>query len=239
MIFENIDCFKALQELPENSIDSIISDPPYGVNFGKIQGDKTDDVLIWIPIFFKEAFRLLKDNSFMFLFVGVKHIEDWILEGQKAGFIFKNIIATRCFNNGSAIPKNNFGFQFQPILLFSKGRGKNFNQVDFIPTSAEWLKDKRNKNPKPFTYQYPNFIKTEWAFATAKRASKNFHPTEKNIKLIKFFIQLVTNPNEIILDPFAGSGSTGIAALECKRDFIGYEIDKKFYDIAKKRLKIS
>ena len=235
------DCFEVFKNsefCKDNSVDLILSDPPYGVNFSKIQGDKKEDVVSWIPTFMQECYQVLKDNSYCVLFVGVKNIENWIIAGKDAGFEFKNIVATRAFNNGSCVPKNNFGFQFQPILVFSKGSGKTFNQVDFIPTSEGWFNDKRNKNPKPYTYAYPNWIKTEWAFATEKRASKNFHPTEKNVKLLKFFIELMTDEGSIIFDPFMGAGSTGLATIKAgNRYFKGIELDEKYYDIAFKRMK--
>ena len=74
--------------------------------------------------------------------------------------------------------------------------------------------------------------------ATEKRASKNFHPTEKNVKLLKFFIELMTDEGSIIFDPFMGAGSTGLATIKAgNRYFKGIELDKKYYDIAFKRIK--
>ena len=71
-----------------------------------------------------------------------------------------------------------------------------------------------------------------------KSSKKNFHPTEKSVKLSKFLIKLATNENDVVLDPFMGSGTTGVACNETKRDFIGFEIDEKFYKISEERLKI-
>lgn len=233
----NGDCLEVMKTLNSESIDCIITDPPYGVNFKNTSyNDKEDYVFRFVFEWYKEFYRLLKNNSYLFMFVGVKTIYKWIEEGIKAGFEYKNIIATRSFNNGSVVAKNNFGFQFQPILLFSKGHGKDFNKVDFIPTSKEWLNDKRNKNPKPFTYAYPNWIKSEWCFSTAKNSLKNNHPNEKNVKLIKYFIKTSSDTNNLILDPFMGSGSTGVACLNTNRNFIGIELDENYFNIAKKRI---
>ena len=174
--------------------------------------------------------------SYLYIFVGVKTIHKWIQYGIDANFTFKNIIATRSFNNGSITPKNSFGFQFQPILVFSKGKGKPYNNVDFIPTSKEWFKDKRNKNPKPFTYEYPNFIPTTITFATEKRASKNLHPNEKNVKLLKFLIEISTNEGDLVLDSFCGSFSTAYACKLSNRDFVGSELDKELFEKGKERV---
>lgn len=237
MILLQGDCLELMKQVPDKSIDCIITDPPYGVGFkNDFYDDSEEAVLKEMPNWFNEWYRILKNDCYLFIFVGVKTIHHWINEGITAGFTYKNIIAARSFNNGAINPKNNFGFQFQPILVFSKGKGKSFNEYDFIPTSEAWFKDKRNKNPKPFTYQYPNFIKTEWAFATVKRASKNLHPNEKNVDFIKFLVGIATKEGETVLDSFAGSGSTGVACQNLNREFIGMELDEKYYKIACERL---
>lgn len=237
MFLHNGDCLEEMKKIADESVDCIVTDPPYGVSFkNNFYNDDKEKVFSNVPHWFKEYYRIMKDDSFMFIFVGVKTIHNWIQAGIDAGFEYKNIIATRSFNNGSPTPKNNFGFQFQPILVFSKGKGRPFNKVDFIPTSREWFKDKRNKNPKPYTYSYPNWIKTEWSFATAKSSTSNLHPNQKNIDLIKFFIELSTNENDVVLDSFMGCGSTGIACVKTNRDFIGMEIDKHYFDLSKHRI---
>lgn len=231
------DCLELIKDLPDKSVDSIVTDPPYGVGFkNDFYDDSEEMVLLNIPLWFNEWYRVLKDNCYLFIFVGVKTIHKWIEGGIKAGFVFKNILATRSFNNGTYVPRNNFGFQFQPILVFSKGNGSPFNKVDFIPTSDAWFKDRRNKNPKPYTYQYPNWIKTEWAFATAKNSTKNLHPNEKNIVLLEFLIKITTKEGDLVLDSFMGSGSTGVACINTNRRFIGMEIDENYFNIAKERL---
>jgi len=237
MILYNNDCLAVMKKQDADSIDLILADPPYGVDFkNDVYNDSADYIEQLIPVWYKEMYRILKDDCYVILYVGLRNLNVWIDEALKAGFTFKNIVATRCFNNGSPTPKNNFGFQFQPILVLSKGKGKDFNEVDFIPTSEGWFKDKRNKNPKPYTYAYPNWIKTEWGFATAKRASKNLHPNEKNTTLLKFFVEVLSNEGDTVLDPFMGCGSTGVAALEAKRDFIGIELDDEYFVKAKARL---
>lgn len=235
---ENGDSTLLQQELKDNSIDLILTDPPYGVGFeNDFYDDSIDYVKQNIGQWFTDWHRALKEDSYLVLYVGTKTLNLWLTEADKAGFTFKNIVATRSFNNGSIAPKNNFGFQFQPIIVLSKGKGKSFNEVDFIPTSDAWFNDKRNKNPKPFTYQYPNFIGTDLAYATAKRASKNLHPNEKNVDLLKFFVELLTDEGQTVLEPFGGSGSTLVACKETNRKAIGFEQDTNYYNTIKERLK--
>lgn len=233
----NADCGIQMKHITSESIDLVLTDVPYGVNFkNDFYDDSPEHVESQMPVWYQEWHRVLKPESYLYLFVGVKTLHKWVDSGIKAGFTFKNILATRSFNNGSPTPKNSFGFQFQPIIVFSKGKGRPYNNIDFFPTSKEWFKDKRNKNPKPFTYEYPNFIPSTITFATEKRASKNLHPNEKNVKLLKFLTEISTNENETVLDSFMGSGSTGVACKQSNRNFIGIEMDKEVFEKAKKRL---
>ena len=234
----NGECVEVMQKyLKNNSVDLIVSDPPFGTDFKTdLYDDSLDTVASQIPGWYQEWYRVLKKDSYLYVFVGVKTLHIWIQKGIEAGFTFKNVLATRSFNNNSFVPKNNFGFQFQPILVFAKGKGKDFNNVDFIPTSEDWFNDKRNTNPKPYVYDYPNWIKTEWCFANTKRSSDNLHPNEKNVDLIKFLIEISTKENEVVLDSFMGCGSTGVASMLSNRCFIGIEIDKDYCEFSKKRL---
>lgn len=233
----NGDCLEVMRGLEDSSIDLIITDPPYGVNFKQdFYDDSEDYVLSNINNWYGEWFRLLEEDGFLYVFVGVKQIHNFIQAGIETGFTYKNIIAARSYNNGVKKAPNNYGFQFQPILVFSKGKGRALNDVNFIPTSEAWYKDKRNKNPKPYTYEYPNWMQTDWVFATAKRASKNIHPNEKNVDLLEFLIQTSSDEGQTVLDCFLGSGSTGVAAVNTNRDFIGIEKDEKYFKTAKKRI---
>ena len=230
----NKDCLIQMKKIKDKSIDCIITDIPYGVNFKKIKGDDTDLVIKNMPLLFKTYYRILKDNTCLFLFTGIKNIHHWIINAENNGFYFKNIIATRSFNNGSAV-SNNFAFHLQPILFFTKGNPK-LNKVDFFKTSKEWLNDKRNKNKKEFTYIYSNFITTDTCYGTEITSTNSLHPNQKNLKLLEFLVKISTKENNLVLDMFMGSGSTGVACINTKRNFIGIELDKKYYKIAKKRL---
>ena len=227
----------ATKHLSNQSIDLIVTDPPYGVNFKQtFYDDSTEYVLDNVNHWFHEMFRLLKQNSLLYMFVGVMQIHNFIQAGIDAGFEYKNILAVRNFNNGSKRAKNNFSFNFQPVLVFSKGKARNLNNVDAIPTSDGWYNDKRNKNPNRFTYEYSNWFKTDWFYATAKRAKGSLHPNEKNVDFIKFLIEISSDEDNVILDPFMGSGTTGVSAAKAKRNFIGVESDTSYYNIAKERI---
>ena len=237
----NRDCLEAMREMESGSCQMICTDIPYGVEFASEQttyDDSKEHVLNTMGVWIAEWYRVLADDSYAFVFTGVKNIENWIIEAKKAGFTFKNMIATRTFNNGSMCAKN-FAFVFQPVLVFSKGIGRKFHEVDFFPTSPEWLKDKRNKNPKPYTYQYPNFIPTDICYGSevfGGGAGANFHPNAKNEDLCRFFIEIATDEGETVLDPFTGCGTTGAAAVSVGRRFVGCEIDPHWAKTAEERI---
>ena len=112
------------------------------------------------------------------------------------------------WNKGNSIPNRYYLNSCEFILMLRKGAAKNINNMG-------------SKN----VLDIPNI-----------RGGK-LHPTEKPVQLMKILVENSTQPGEIVLDPFMGAGSTGIASLESGRKFIGIELDKQYFDIAEKRIK--
>ncbi len=222
--------------LNNNSIDLIITDPPFGVDLkNKDQFDDSKNyVFNNIGSWISEIKRVLKDNSHCYIYVPTLELDKWIVEVKKQ-LILKNILAISIYTTNKYV-KNNFSFDLQLIIYASKGKAKILNKVDWVPTSQSWLNDKRNKNPHPFTYQYTSFIKDYRANVKSNKQRKLFHVCEKNTLLIEKLILLSSNENDIVLDPFAGSGSTLVSAKKLNRGFVGYENNYETYLIAKNRI---
>lgn len=232
------DCLNVIKKLPNDSVDLIISDPPYGVDYDGDYDDSENHVFAMIDTWLAEMARVLKPTCHCYLFVPVLELDRWISAVKKC-LQFNNIIATQCYvTNSQASIKNNFTFDFQPIIFASKGKSKNFNEVDWIPTSEVWLKDKRNKNPKPFTYQYPSYIYHHICRSNTKPNAqiKRYHPNEKNPDFIENLIKMSSSMGDIVLDPFAGSGATAIAAWHSHRKFITIENNENYYKKTRERL---
>jgi len=228
----NGDCLIEMDKLIEQGVkvDAIITDPPYGVNFkNDFFDDSKENVFSKNEDWLKRMFNILKENSHCYIFVPTKEIHCWITTSIKVGFLFKNILSSECKYSNPL--KNNFKFDKQYILFLSKGKSKKLNEINIQKTSEAWLKDKRNKKPKEFTYQYSSDFNK---FST--KLSKLLHPNEKSIDFIETLIKLSSNKGETILDPFMGSGTTGIACKNLNRKFIGIELDKDYFYIAKKRI---
>lgn len=235
----NADTNDFFPRIQENSVNLIIADPPYGINFqGGGYNDTPEYVFTHADLWVQQCARVLKMNSHSYWFIPTEHLIPWGNIINKY-LTVKNIIATAVYSNNRFNLKNNFGFNAQYILFAHKGEGKILNDVDWIPTSETWFTDKRNTNAKPFTYIYPNFISDRYCHANSKNNAqrKSNHPNEKNVDLISKLIQLSSNEYDLVLDPFMGSGTTAIAAIRTKRNYIGFELNPHHFETCQTRIK--
>lgn len=209
-----------MKSMGDNSIDMVLCDPPYLMNyrsnrrvvqdkFDFIEGDKnSDDNYIVISEYIKECYRLLKDDSAFYMFCSWHHIEFFKSEVEKY-FKLKNILVWEKNNHGSGDLQAGYAPKYEFILYANKGRCKfRHGRHDDIL----------------------NFNKV--------RSSDLSHPTEKPVNLCEFLIYNSTDEGATVLDGFMGSGTTGVACKHLNRKFIGCEIDKHYFDIAKNRIEV-
>lgn len=209
------DCLEHMKEIPDNSVDMVLTDPPYGMNLspqrksGKFHGVKVvnDDTLLWSDDFFKELFRVTKNNTGSFIFCNHFCISEFISSAKKAGFEIKNIII---WDKGHFGMGGNWRPVHEMILLLTKGR--------FV------CKSKNLRN----IIQYKKV-----------HHSKSVHPTQKPVELLEHLIVEPDYNPKVVLDPFMGSGSTGVACVNTNRKFIGIELEESYFNIAKERIKES
>lgn len=222
-IIFNEDCTNILKQLKNNSVDLIITDPPYrttsrgnsGNAGGMLQKDINKKGMVfkfnnitpneYIP----ELFRILKDGGHCYIMTN--HVNLQIILNTATDSKFK-FIKSLIWNKGNKIMGQYYMSQFEYILFFRKGKGKKINNCgtsDILEISNKKTKDCHGKN---------------------------LHDTEKPISLMEILIKNSSNEHDTVLDPFMGICSTGIAALKNNRNFIGIEIDKKYYDISKERI---
>jgi site-specific DNA-methyltransferase (adenine-specific) len=214
------DCVSELKKIESNSIDCLITDPPYGTNdeYGKLikRGNKhtSFNVIEWdtkLPTdFLEEVHRVLRDDTWGFIFVDKKEvttmwkaIESYGLKPRNTFYWIKN--------NKAPTPRKNFKSSIEVAIVFTKGR-----------TNIKW-----NGGANQNNYIIMPFVMGK---------EKVNHPTQKPVKLISHFIELVTNPDDIVLDPYMGSGTTAVAAKLLNRRYIGIELETEYYDIANKRI---
>ena len=204
------DCLERMKEIPDGSIDLILTDPPYGmsynsgrrkVSYGEI---KNDHSLYWLDGFAEECFRVANNNTAHYVTCSFHHIDTFKQAFQKY-FKIKNILVWVKNNHGSGDLKGDFAPQHEFILFLHKGRrlynGGRVSNVLHFPKTGNKL-----------------------------------HPTQKPVEMMEFLIQKFCDEGQVVLDPFMGSGSTGVACVNTKRNFIGIELDEDYFRIAKNRI---
>ena len=231
------DCLEELKKISDKSVDIVLTDPPYGTT-----QCKWDSIIPFEPMW-NELKRIIKDNGCIALFgsepfssalrmSNIKQFKyDWVWQKSKAtGYLnskirplLKHEIVSIFYNKQSIYNPQNLIKKKTPTI--SKGnRGRENN-------SSGEIYNKANKDVLQFYENYPLSI---IQFNVDSKAE--YHPTQKPVALLEYLIKTYTNENDIVLDFTMGSGSTGIAAKNLNRKFIGIEKDQNYFNIAKDRI---
>lgn len=221
-----------MQRLEDESIDLILTDPPYGLQphaAGRGQGKlrkNSINITKWDNLtdtdfaklmndFMGESFRLLKKGGAMVTFCATQKTADVLAAAEKAGLYYKIF---GVWHKTNPLPRN--------------------MKIDFLHSVEMWgyfLKGAKtgtfNGEGKPVH----DFVCCPTAMGKERKAGGG-HIAQKPVKLMEHFVRLLSSPGEVVLDPFMGTGTTGVAALRHGRDFIGVEKDEKYFATAKARL---
>jgi site-specific DNA-methyltransferase (adenine-specific) len=229
----NDDCLKVLPTIPDNSIDLVLTDPPYQTT------DAKWDIIIPFKEMWIELKRIVKKESSIVLF-GTEpfssHLRLSNLDWYKYDWIWnkKNI-------GNPLIAKYQPLRQHELISVFYK-KCKYYPIKTDLETNREWKQYKKSDlhgqvvsgNKGNVNGKFPKSI---LEFSNAER--NKLHPTQKPIALLEYLIKTYTNEEDTVLDFTMGSGSTGVACKNINRKFIGIEMDKNYFDIAKNRIESS
>ena len=228
MLFNHQSCFELLANLENKSVDLVLIDPPYDIsrptNFqsGEETGRDTDRFRIsmdfgeWdknftgLEIVIQECFRVLKDGGTMICFYDLWKIETLKAYFEAAGFVQIRFIEWVKTN---------------PVPINSK--------INYLTNSREIAVLGVKKSKPTFHSEYDNGI---YQYPICQDKGR-FHPTQKPLSLMTDLIIKHSNEGEIVLDCFAGSCTTGVAAALNNRQFIGCELDAGYYEKAVQRLK--
>lgn len=210
MVLLQGDCVEKLKEIPNDSIDLVVADPPYfqGMTHNGQKG-AFNDLVICKPFFEKfaeELRRVLKPTGEFYMFC------DW------RGYAFYYPILS------AALPVKN-------LIVWDKisGAGNFYTYThEFIMFGAMCNKNKKGTN-----------VWREKGFSSGAKSTngEKVHPTQKPVELIEKIIANGSNPGDTVLDPFMGSGTTGVACAKNDRRFIGIELDSNYFKIATDRIK--
>lgn len=232
----NGDCLEIMKTLPDKSIDLILCDLPYGVTANKL------DIVIPFDKLWEQYNRIIKDNGVIALFgQGVFYID--LVNSNRKMFKYDlvwNKVLTSGFLNANRMPLRQHEqiaifYKKQPVYNPQKTKGsKNHNKG----------KPKNNENNNYGKYDFVDNtetlgeLKNPTSILTFSKPhpSKALHRTEKSIELLEYLIKTYSNEGETVLDNCMGSGSCGVAAVNTNRNFIGIELDKNYFEIAKKRI---
>jgi len=238
----NADCLEVIKTLI--TIDAVITDPPYGIT--NCEWDNAID----LSVFF--------NNTDLIVSFGAEPFTSFLIHNNRKYFKEKLIWEKhRAGNFGNAkirhlkytediivLSKSAYPFnpQMQPrisdrVRQAQKGTSKQWrtNKRPGADVSFGTLYEPREWGVFNPDWKYPgNILKYSGVVSNAKE--KTEHPTQKPIKLMKYLVLTYSNENQVILDPFMGSGTTGVACLNTNRHFIGIEKDAKYFDITCKRI---
>ena len=233
------DCLEVMKDIPTGSIDAIITDPPYGTTRCKW------DSVIDLDLMWEQLNRIIKPNGAIVLFAQTPF--DKVLGASNLKMMKYELIWQKTHPTGHLNAKKMPMKAHENILVFYKkpptynpqkttGHKRKVSSIKHKQACKDIDSEVYNKGQKPTHYdsteRYPLSVQV---FASDKQKSK-LHPTQKPIELMEYLIKTYTNEGEIVLDFTMGSGSTGVAAKNLNRNFIGIEQDQKYFNIAKNRI---
>ena len=208
----NTDALEALKQLESNSVDLVATDPPYGINLKK--GYKKGNKLV------------AGDDGFSVMFF----LDDLLTELKR---VMKDDTAAYIFTRFDVYPywfmKCKNYFDVKSCLIWNKGGGGigdlkgnyalNYEMCIYMVKGRHLLNSKRDG--------------AVWNIGKCKQ---EYHETQKPVEIMQKIIEKSSNENDLVLDPFAGSCSTGVACKNTNRNFLGYELIKENYEIAQSRI---
>lgn len=245
------DCLEKMKDLESGSIDLTVTSPPYD-NLRSYNGNNDRwGEHVWKAVL-RDLYRVTKKGG-----VAVWVVGDATIKGSETGTSFRQALwAMECgFNlhdtmiyekTGAPFPSSNRYYQvFEYMFVFSKGSPKTFNIINDRPNktfgskiggttrdATGKLTAKKNTG-KPISEFGSRF--NIWRISSSKQKS-NIHPAVFPCSLAKDHVVTWSNEGDIVLDPFMGSGTTGVACKNINREFIGIELDEKYFQLAEERI---
>lgn len=248
------DCVRIInQEILPQSIDLIYADPPYNLS-GKsldLKNNKTggafykmnekwdtwnsDDYSEFTYKWISGSWKVLKHGGSFYISCTMHNIGEIIFLAKKIGFKLNNIITWYKTNSMPNITKRTFTHSTEYVCWFVKGSGWKFNYNKLKKINPHTTREGNSKQMRDFL----DFV--EIPILQGKERLKNkegraSHPTQKPEKLIEIIIEASSDKGDLVLDPFFGTGTTGVVAKKLGRSWIGIETDKKYLKMAERRV---
>ena len=247
------DCLELLRDIPDNSVDLTITSPPYD-NLREYNGNNEQWCFEKFQNIARELYRVTKDGG-----VIVWIVNDATIEGSETGTSFRQALYfkecgfclhdTMIWQKPSPFQhKNRYIQDFEYMFVFSKGAKKQANLIcdrknKWAGTQVHGTERQRNGNTKNLSETQKSKCVKEygarfniWDIPPDKN-NKTGHPAVFPLQLATDHIRSWCNEGDTVLDPFMGSGTTGVACVNTLRKFIGFELDDQYFEIAENRIK--
>lgn len=234
----NEDCLEGMNKIPDGSVDMILTDLPYGIT------DCAFDVRIPFEPMWEQFKRVTKRNAAIVLFSQMPFGAELIMSNRKM-FRYKWCWVKNCgtgFLNAHKMPLKahedvlifyqtlpTYNPQFVQDKPWSRKGYTGSRNYQAFRDGLKWYEKKSDGKRYPLDVQK---FKLPYAGGNGDKS----HPTQKPVDLLEYLIKTYTNEGETVLDATMGSGSTGVACMNTGRKFIGFETEKNFFEIAKKRI---
>ena len=228
------DCLEVMKNIPSASVDMILCDLPYGTTRNKW------DTCLNLGKLWEQYKRIIKDNGAIVLFSQMPFTAALVMSNPKMfryEWIAEKSLATG-FLNAKRMPMK----AHENILVFykklptynaqmTKGKPYSITRRDI---GGQYLHNFESIETKNEGTRCPrDVLRDLWQ---PYCGGKMYHPTQKPVPLLEYLIKTYTNEGDTVLDNCMGSGSTGVACVNTKRDFIGVELDENYFDIARGRI---
>ena len=231
----NQDCLLGMQEIPDGSVDCIIADLPYNITSNKW------DVLIPFDKLWAAFDRVCKDNAMVCLFASQPFTSAVVMSNPEMYRHEWIWIKNRGSNFANTVREPMK--EHESVLCFSKGKWTYNKQMQ--PRTGGGLErakydvkhDSKSPNYREFEGRKAHQISELRVPSSWQKfnVEVGLHPTQKPVPLVEYLIKTYTNEGETVLDPCIGSGTTAVACINTGRNYIGFETEKKYYDIAVER----
>lgn len=237
----NINCISGMQSIIDNSIDLVITDPPFAIKFKASKANynrtpsrvlegyeeiKPEDYFDFSFSWMSEVHRILKETGSMFLFSGWNNLKDILMALDEVGFQTVNHIIWK-YQFG-VVTKNKFVTSHYHCLYVCKNPKKR----KFYPFTR-FKKNSKTKEGRSLHYRDKEDV---WEIKREYWTGDEKTPTKLPAELIEKILHYSSKKNDIVLDPFLGSGQIAVVSKSLGRQYLGFEIVKEYYKFAKNRL---
>ena len=233
----NEDCLEGMKRIPDKSVDMILCDLPYGTT-----SSKWDEIIPFEPLW-RQYDRVIKNNGAIVLTASqpfttklimsksdwFRYTYTWVWDKKKAGNIFlAKKQPMKIHEDIVVFSKKPHFYNPQMVKRDKVKKSKNYG-------TGESFGGTREKEDKVYTYTH-TYPKSIIEVSNARQKGK-VHPTQKPVELFEYLIKTYTNKGETVLDNCMGSGTTAIACMNTNRNYIGFELDKTYYEKSLERIK--